>query len=294
MTFLDSFILSFSKSLIDFLSYSWYWKDNKNKPFRGKCWVLGILYAWFHLLFNTTWRRHYYLISSSYCMWVNVCGSVCACVHVCLHIYGYMHATECMWKTEATCGNLCPAFTMQLWSWRWELGLPNFTGTLLPAQPFCQPWNYSIFSFLFETKSQDIPQNSWCPGLSFSRSIDKGVHYHILLPFAFQIKKSNFRRCKWLPKFLSFMVWLRQPRDCSNHVGRSLGISETSQVFPLHWHWSKNAGLIEDILKFPFHPTLLVLALLHGYHLQVLFVITAVLAWSMCFSPLLFKFFSGM
>lgn len=212
-------------------------------------------------------------------MWVNVCGSMCACVfaHLWVHACHRTHVED-----RGNLWDSVPCFHYVALALKMGVRSPVFTGTLLPAQPFCQPRNYSTFSFLLGTKSQDMPQNSWCSCLSFSRSIDKGVHHHILLPFAFQIKKSNFRRCKWLPRFLSFMILLRQPRDCSNHVGRSLWISETSQVFSLHW--SKNVGLIEDILRFPFHPALLVLALLHGYHLEVLFVITAVLAWSMCFS----------
>lgn len=195
-----------------------------------------------------------------------------------------MCATEHMWKTEGNLWEFVPCFhyvalvvKMGVRSW-------DFTRTLLPAQPFLQPRNYSIFSFLFGTVSQDIPQNSWCSCLSFSRYIDKGVHHHISLPFAFQIKKSNFRRCKWLLKFLSFMILLRQPRDCSNYVGWSLWISEASQVFSLHCHWSKNVGLIEDILKFPFHPVLLVLALLHGYHLEIFFC-------DHCSSGLIYVFF---
>lgn len=219
------------------------------------------------------------------------CVGVYVCVHVCLHTCGYMCATEHMWKTEGNLWESVPCFHYVALVLKMAVRSWDFTRTLLPAQTFLQPRNYSIFSFLFGTVSQDVPQNSWCSCLSFSRSIDKGVHHHILLSFAFQIKKSNFRRCKWLLKFLSFMILLRQPRDCSNHVGWSLRISETSQVFSLHCQWSKNVGLIEDILKFPFHPVLLVLALLHGYHLEIIFVITAVLAWFMCFFPLLFNFF---
>lgn len=113
------------------------------------------------------------------------------CVHVCLHTYGYIRATEHMWKDRGNLWDSVPCFHYVALALKMGVRSPVFTGTLLPAQPFRQPSNYSTFSFLFGTKSQDMPQNSWCSCLSFSRSIDKGVHHHILLPFAFQIKKNQ-------------------------------------------------------------------------------------------------------
>lgn len=84
MTFLDSFILSFSKSLIDFLSYSWYWKDNKNKPFRGKCWVQCSRY--FVCMISSTIQynmKKALLFNSFFLLYVSECVWECMCMCVC-------------------------------------------------------------------------------------------------------------------------------------------------------------------------------------------------------------------
>lgn len=80
-------------------------------------------------------------------------------MHVCLHTYGSMRATKTHVESR---GNLWESvFCFHYVALVLKMGVrsPVSTGTLLPAQPFRQPRNYSTFSFLLGTKSQDVPQN---------------------------------------------------------------------------------------------------------------------------------------